>query len=377
VFKRGERTGTATTEDHDKLKLSFYNLSYFIGEKQILRNVSVTFKPGTLTAIMGPSGSGKTTLLNLISGHATMGRFDGCRIINGLMYPKEEYDEILRGNGYVEQDDTLLFENLTVWETLGFAALIRLPDSMSFKEKLARALEVLIEVDLADRADAPVGGHTFKGISGGQKRRLSIAIELLTNPGCLILDEPTSGLDSTTSLQLVKKLKEVSETHDRTVMCTIHQPRSEIFDLFDNVILLGKGGVTVFAGKRDKAASYLNDYTSLDLDNYDNQADFVIDVVGLGGDEERQERRLSKEGGRQIRGSMGGLVRKVKANVNKRMNESQGYGIVNGGGGSSFSIDDEEEDEDNGGGEVVLKGGRTTPNSKRYQTLGQHFAGSR
>ncbi|GMI40998.1 hypothetical protein TrCOL_g10570 [Triparma columacea] len=382
VFRRLADGGTqfASEIGHDKLKLSFFNLSYFIGDKRILRNVSATFNPGTLTAIMGPSGSGKTTFLNVISGHATVGHFEGCRIVNGVMYQKKEYDEILRGNGYVEQDDTLLFENLTVWETLSFASLIRLPDTMTVKEKLGRALEVMKEVDLADRADAPVGGATFKGISGGQKRRLSIAIELLCNPGCLILDEPTSGLDSTTSLQLVSKLKRIAENHKRTVMCTIHQPRSEIFDLFDNVILLGKGGVTIYNGKREDAANFLKQHTSLDLDDYDNPADFVIDAVGLGGGEEVQKeerRRRSGSGGR-----IGGLVRKVKARVREKRHEMQGYDVVNGGEQeSSFTIDDDDDDYteggEEGGGEVVLRGGRTTPNSKKFSTLAQHFSESK
>jgi len=360
-------TRIASEIDHEKLKLSFYKLSYIIGSKKILRDVSVTFNPGSLTAIMGPSGSGKTTLLNLISGHATVGRFDGCRIVNGILYKKKDYDEILRGNGYVEQEDNLLFENLTVWETLCFASLIRLPDTMTVKEKLGRALEVMQEVDLADRADAPVGGQTFKGISGGQKRRLSIAIELLCNPGCLILDEPTSGLDASTSLQLVSKLKGIAENHKRTVMCTIHQPRAEIFNLFDDICLLGKGGVTIFNGKREDAAKYLNEYTSLDLDDYDNPADFVIDAVGLG-HEERGWGGREKGGGK-----IGSLVSKVKDKVNKKLHERQGYGIVHGGN-SSFSIDDGDEDEH----EVVIRGGgRTTPNSKKFMTLAQHFRESK
>jgi ABC-type multidrug transport system ATPase subunit len=99
---------------------------------------------------MGPSGSGKTTLLNLISGHASVGSFEGSRIINGVPYRKEDYDAIIRHQGYVEQDDKLLFDTLTVWETLAFASLLRIPKEVGTTEKFTRALEILREVGLAE-----------------------------------------------------------------------------------------------------------------------------------------------------------------------------------------------------------------------------------
>ncbi|GMH77464.1 hypothetical protein TL16_g07419 [Triparma laevis f. inornata] len=332
--------------DHPELKLSFYNLSYHIGKKRILNNVSCAFLPGSLTAIMGPSGSGKTTLLNLISGHATVGNFEGSRIINGVAFGKQEYDNVIRSQGYVEQDDNLLFDTLTVWETLSFASLLRLPESVGVREKFRRALEVLEEVGLADSADAPVGGVSFKGISGGQRRRLSIAIELLRSPGCLILDEPTSGLDATTSLQLIQSLKSLASKHNRTVITTIHQPRAEIFDMFNNVVLLGKGGGVVYSGEREFAASYLNKFSSLNLNSYDNPADFVIDAMGLSDSNHSKinSTQTSGENGVGV-GGVKKLVNKIRDSTRMTKNERAGYGIVGGGGeGKDFEDNDDEVD---------------------------------
>ncbi|GMH60054.1 hypothetical protein TrST_g7691 [Triparma strigata] len=340
VFSAKSGSAVNGTHHHPELKLSFYQLSYHIGKKRILNDVSVAFLPGSLTAIMGPSGSGKTTLLNLISGHASVGNFEGSRIVNGIPYGKQEYDNIIRSQGYVEQDDNLLFDTLTVWETLSFASLLRLPEKLTVQDKFRRALEVLEEVGLAEHADAPVGGVSFKGISGGQRRRLSIAIELLRSPGCLILDEPTSGLDATTSLQLIQSLKSLASKHNRTVITTIHQPRAEIFDMFNNVVLLGKGGGVVYSGDREFAATYLNNFSSLNLQSYDNPADFVIDAMGLSdtNNSSTRERKRSNE-----KGVVGvkKLVNKVKDRARKTKNERAGYGIV--------GVEDCEDGEDDGG----------------------------
>jgi energy-coupling factor transporter ATP-binding protein EcfA2 len=142
----------------------------------------------------------------------------------------------------------------------------------------------MTDVNLIKQADAIIGGQGsgVAGISGGQRRRLSVAIELLTNPAILILDEPTSGLDATSSHQLVTLLNKIASEHDRTVLLTIHQPRAESFELFDQLLLLGEGGHVVYHGAASGAMDYLAAaLPSLDTELYDNPGDFIIDAVGL------------------------------------------------------------------------------------------------
>ncbi|GMI53440.1 hypothetical protein TeGR_g3569 [Tetraparma gracilis] len=345
VFASAARRAPAAPQTEAQLHLSMHNVSYFVKEKQILRNVTCSFKPGTLTAIMGPSGSGKTTLLNLVSGHMSVGRVTGSRLLNRSPLPSSSYDSFMRSQAYVEQEDNLLFPTLTVWETLCFAALLRLPESSPIGDKLARALAVLREVGLGEAADSPVGGPSLKGISGGQKRRLSIAIELLRSPASLICDEPTSGLDATTSLQLIQSLKLLAKQHSRTVVTTIHQPRSEIFELFDNVVLLGKGGHVIYAGPAKN-----NMVTHVHLPDYDNPADFVIDAMGLNDHEPAGARAASptSEGGGMSSGgrAMGRLMGKLQDKAMGARRKAHGYAVVGGG-----------DDGDEGDDEALNEGG--------------------
>jgi ABC-type multidrug transport system ATPase subunit len=170
-------------------------------------------------------------------------------MINGLPLPVGTYDEQMRTQGYVRQSDTL-FETLNVWETLAYAAALRLPDSLELSDKLARAMLVMQNMGLLGVARSVVGSPLIKGISGGQRRRLSIALELLRLPSVLMLDEPTSGLDSMTSLQLVQRLHDMAKDKEqpRTVVATIHQPRAEAFELFDQILLLSPAGRMVYFG---------------------------------------------------------------------------------------------------------------------------------
>jgi len=282
------------------------------GYKQLLHDVNCQFKPGTLTAIMGPSGAGKTTLLNILSGRVQTGQLSGKCLLNGQALKRSTFNAVMAAQGYVLQQDCFL-EWLTVKEWMFYEAMLRLPDSMSIEKKLERAMAALSEVDLLSAASTKIGGITVKGISGGQKRRLSIAVELLRLPSVLLCDEPTSGLDATSSLKVVQLLKNLSQQGaGRTVVTTIHQPRAEIIALFDNVLLLGKGGYIIFLGPVKKAVKHLQklvtdssgrqsptraasrqnteerdsvtpraSVTMIGVEQYDNPADFLIDVVGL------------------------------------------------------------------------------------------------
>ena len=328
------------------LHLSCSALTYTVASKTILHNITCTFSPGTLTAIMGPSGSGKTTLLNLISGHTTVGTASGTRYLNRVPTPPALYAAAMRRQAYLTQEDDLLFPTLTVWETLCFAALLRLPENIDATAKFDRAGAVMKEVGLSEAKDSPVGGADLKGISGGQKRRLSIAIELLRSPASLICDEPTSGLDATTSLQLIKSLATLATAHNRTVVTTIHQPRAEIFEMFDHVVLLGKGGHLIYAGKAGEAAGYIDQNVShISLADYDNPADFVIDAMGLNAPSPLP---LSEgpEDGRMKR-----LMRKMKDKTTGRRNEEYSPVGDEGGGDDGdegeeltrYAIDDDED----------------------------------
>ena len=332
------RSGEPLAEGASPIEIEFCHISYWatIGyqlnrpsgrplrlrlvRKRILHDVCGVLRPGTLTAIMGPSGSGKTTLLELLGGHAPRGAFAGSRMINGVRYPRAaQYDGVMRGQGYVAQRDSAFFAPLTVWETIAYTAALRLPAKMSTHDKMARAAAALRDVELTGVAAARVGGgDAGDGISGGQARRLSIALELLQSSAALLLDEPTSGLDASTSMRIAQTMCQLAtgkpsaatspaslgnatspaigcgsaggSAHGRcrTVVTTIHQPRTDIYGLFDDVVLLATGGELVYAGSAADAAPFLaaapclRDALGDCLDEERaNPADFLIDVLGL------------------------------------------------------------------------------------------------
>jgi ABC-type multidrug transport system ATPase subunit len=277
------------------------------GYHQLLHNVSGVFQRGMTHVIFGPyeslffflslptilnnnnnnnrSGSGKTTLLNLISGRTRHGMYSGVRMINGVPQTDQTYRTELKTVGYVTQRDEFL-SSLTVLETLVFGAMLRVKsDDISFR--LDRVREVLKQVDLWRSRYKQVGGATIGsgGISGGQRRRLSIALELLTDSKLLLLDEPTSGLDAAASLNVVRLLRTLSRSGNKAVVTTIHQPRQEIFKLFDSLFLLGKGGYLTFQGTAERAATFLASSNSVSKkivpSSYSNPGDYIIDILGL------------------------------------------------------------------------------------------------
>ncbi|KAL3952046.1 hypothetical protein ACCO45_013763 [Purpureocillium lilacinum] len=203
--------------------------------KGLLHAVDADLQPGTLTAIIGGSGSGKTTLLNTMAERVSSSRLseDGVTTFNGVPG--------VHGvrHAYVMQQDVLL-PTLTVRETLQYSADLRLPPSTSARDRHRVVDEVIRELGLKECADTRIGNTQHRGCSGGEKRRVSIGVQLLANPSVLFLDEPTTGLDATSAFQLVRTLKALARK-GRTVITTIHQPRSEIWDLFDNLIVLSRG----------------------------------------------------------------------------------------------------------------------------------------
>ncbi|ATY65700.1 ABC efflux transporter [Cordyceps militaris] len=245
----------------------------------IVNPVTTTFQAGTLNVIMGPSGSGKTSLLNamalrLRNSVGTKYRPSGKLTFNGAV----PSDSVIRSVcSYVCQDDDALLPSLTVRETLRFAAGLRLPSFMSTEEKYRRAEEVLLKMGLKDCANNLVGNNMIKGISGGEKRRASIAVQVLTDPRVLLLDEPTSGLDAFTASSIMEVLHGLAN-EGRTLILTIHQARSDLFKHFGNVLLLSRGGHPVYAGAGRDMLGYFGRH-GYDCPRNTNPADFALDMI--------------------------------------------------------------------------------------------------
>ncbi|TVY22935.1 putative ABC transporter ATP-binding protein/permease [Lachnellula hyalina] len=242
-------------------------------KKQVLHSVAASMPAGSLTAIIGGSGSGKTTLLNTMAKRMTSSRlaFGGTTTFNGM-----EGVSIVR-SAYVMQQDVLL-PTLTVRETLQYSADLRLPPPTRGEERRKVVEEVILELGLKECADTRIGNHQHKGCSGGEKRRTSIGVQLLSNPSVLFLDEPTTGLDATSAFQLVRTLKSLAK-RGRTIITTIHQPRSEIWGMFDGLIILTRGS-PVFSGKADDCIPWFKSL-GMDLPAFVNPAEFLIDIAAV------------------------------------------------------------------------------------------------
>ncbi|MBA0824927.1 hypothetical protein Goarm_021560 [Gossypium armourianum] len=237
--------------------------------KYILHGITGLVHPGEVLALMGPSGGGKTTLLNLLSGRIKLDS-------GTITYNNQPYSKSLKWRiGFVLQDD-VAFPHLTVKETLTYAALLRLPNTLTMQQKKERATYVISELGLERCQNTVIGGTFFRGISGGERKRVCIANEILLNPSLLLLDEPTSGLDSTTALQIVKMLRNIARS-GKTVVTTIHQPSSRLFSKFDKLILLGKGS-SLYFGKASDAMLYFSSMGCSPLIAM-NPAEFLIDLA--------------------------------------------------------------------------------------------------
>ena len=239
-------------------------------EKVILKGVTGLVQPGEILAMLGPSGSGKTTLLTALGGRLG-GRLDGIITYNGKPFS----NAMKRNTGFVTQDD-VLYPHLTVLETLVFTALLRLPNSLSKEEKIQHAEAVITQLGLTKCKNSIIGGELMRGVSGGERKRVSIGQEMLINPSLLFLDEPTSGLDSTTAQRIVSTLWELSKG-GRTIVMTIHQPSSRLFYMFHKVLLLSEGKPLYF-GKGSEAMDYFSGIgysPSIAM----NPADFLLDLA--------------------------------------------------------------------------------------------------
>ncbi|KAI5821298.1 hypothetical protein BZA77DRAFT_238132 [Pyronema omphalodes] len=262
--------------EHKPADLHFTNVSYQLNGKQILKDVRGSVGPGQVMSIMGPSGAGKTTFLDILARKNKRGQVNGQFLVNGAKVTDQEYKEIV---GFVDQEDTMM-PTLTVYETILNSALLRLPRDMTFQAKNKRVMEVMSQLGITPIKDQLIGtseDNGVRGISGGEKRRVSIACELVTSPSILFLDEPTSGLDSFNAYNVVECLVNLAKNYRRTVIFTIHQPKSNIVALFDQLVLLAKGRC-VYSGPFDRCQEYF------DGEGYKcppgfNIADYLVDLT--------------------------------------------------------------------------------------------------
>ncbi|XP_053731966.1 ATP-binding cassette sub-family G member 8 isoform X1 [Synchiropus splendidus] len=258
-------------------RLSEFKLPWEMkGDKQMAINkLSLRVHSGQMLAIIGSSGCGKTSLLDIITCRNEGGRMkSGEILINGKPNTPQL---VTKSIAHVRQDDRLL-PHLTVRETLSFVAKLRLPTHYSQAQRDQRVDDVIAELRLRQCAQTRVGNDYVRGVSGGERRRVSIAVQLLWNPGILILDEPTSGLDSFTAHNLVITLSRLARGN-RLVLLSVHQPRSDIFQLFDLVVLMSSGSAVYCGAARDMVPYF----TSLGYPcpRYCNPSDFYVDLISV------------------------------------------------------------------------------------------------
>jgi ABC-type multidrug transport system ATPase subunit len=261
--------------NHKPTALHFENMSYNLKGKEILSGISGIAQPGQIMAIMGASGAGKSTFIDILARKNKRGTSTGSMLVNGEKIPDNEYRNVI---GYVDQEDALL-PTLTVHETILTSALLRLPADMGISVKEQRVIEVMQQLGIYHIKDQMIGSEegNGRGISGGEKRRVGIACELVTSPSILFLDEPTSGLDAFNAFNVVECLVTLAKTYNRTVVFTIHQPRSNIVALFDQLILLAQGR-TVYSGPFATCQAYFDSIGYTCPPGF-NIADYLVDLT--------------------------------------------------------------------------------------------------
>ncbi|XP_048137644.1 pleiotropic drug resistance protein 3-like [Rhodamnia argentea] len=248
--------------------LTFENIQYFVetpkklrehGVKerrlQLLQDITGAFRPGVLTALMGISGAGKTTLMDVLSGRKTSGSIEGDIKVGG--YPKVQV-AYARISGYCEQTD-IHSPQVTIEESVAYSAWLRLPAHIDTNTRAEFVAAVLEMIELDDIKGAIVGVPGVTSISTEQRKRLTIAVELVSNPSILFMDEPTSGLDARAAAIVMRVVKNIVST-GRTIVCTIHQPSIDVFEAFDELILLKRGGQMIYSGELGEHSNKLIKY---------------------------------------------------------------------------------------------------------------------
>jgi len=256
--------------------------------KHILKNVSGLAKPGEVLAIMGASGAGKSTLLNTLLFRHTEGlNISGTRMANGEVVSPGSLTSV---SAYVQQED-LFIPSLTVREHLTFQSRVRMDRELSRKERLERVNEAIRQVGLQKAENVLIGDDKIKGISGGEKKRLSFASEFLTNPSLLFCDEPTSGLDSFMAMSIMDLMNNLAKS-GKTIICTIHQPSSQIFNQFDKLLLMAEGQ-TAYLGPAAEAKPYFTTINYPCPEDFNPADHFVYTLAVIPGQEEESTQRVN------------------------------------------------------------------------------------
>lgn len=280
VFGEAQRDHGSTASAFSKIKSCFSRDYQHVPRprKHLLKNVSGVAYPGELLAVMGSSGAGKTTLLNSLAFRSPSGvqiSHSAVRALNGFAVNAKQ----LRSKcAYIQQDD-LFIGSLSAREHLIFQAMLRLDRNMPYRQKLQKVDEVIEDLSLTKCRNTVIGvTGRIKGLSGGERKRLAFASEALTDPSLLMCDEPTSGLDSFMAHNVLQVLKRLARK-DKTVILTIHQPSSEIFGLFDKLLLMAEGRVA-FLGTPDEASDFFTSLQAPCPTNY-NPADFFVEKLAI------------------------------------------------------------------------------------------------
>uniref|UniRef100_A0ACD5YH76 Uncharacterized protein n=2 Tax=Avena sativa TaxID=4498 RepID=A0ACD5YH76_AVESA len=245
----------------------------------ILSGISGHARPGEVLAIMGPSGCGKTTLLDTLAGRLGPGvNESGLILINGRR------EKLAFGtSAYVTQDNVLM-STMSVREAVYYSAQLQLPGTMPAAEKRVHADGVIREMGLGDAMDTRIGGRMTKGISGGQRKRVTICIEMLTRPRLLFLDEPTSGLDSAASYHVMSHITRIASRENMTIVAAVHQPSGDVFDLFHGLCLLSHGR-TIFFGAASDATQFFAQ-SGFPCPQLRNPSDHFLRIINKDFDEE-------------------------------------------------------------------------------------------
>lgn len=282
--------------------------------RHVLKDINCGAKPWEILAIVGPSGAGKSSLLEILAGKLTPQ--NASIFVNQKPFDKSRFKKI---SGYVTQKDTL-FPLLTVQETLMFTAKLRL--RLPEAELKSRVKSLMEELGLSHVADARVGDDRARGISGGERRRVSIGVEVVHDPSVLLLDEPTSGLDSTSALQIIDMLKKMAETRGRTIILSIHQPGFRIVKLFNSILLLANGTV-LHHGTVDKLSLRLR-IMGLELPLHVNVIEFAIDSIEVIQEHQAlQQEMLSRQISQNKKGGDEGQSRSGKFTLQQLFQQSK------------------------------------------------------